>query len=35
VAPAATDIWRVSVHLRLAKGSQSVSTVAAALVRPM
>lgn len=35
VAPAPTDIWRVSVHLRLAKGSQSVSAVTAAFVRSM
>lgn len=34
VAPAATDIWRVSVHLRLAKGAQSVSAVTAAFLRP-
>jgi prepilin-type N-terminal cleavage/methylation domain-containing protein len=35
VAPGATDIWRVSVHLRLAKGTQSVSAVTAAFVRSM
>lgn len=35
VAPATTDIWRVTVHLRLAKGSQSVSAVTAAFVRSL
>lgn len=35
VAPSATDIWRVSVHLRLAKGSQSVSAVTAAFLRSL
>lgn len=35
VAPSATDIWRVSVHLRLAKGSQKVSAVAAAFLRSL
>ena len=35
VAPAATDIWRVSVHLRLARGSHAVSTVAGTFVRPL
>lgn len=33
VAPSATDIWRVTVHLRLANGTQSVSAVTAAFVR--
>lgn len=35
VAPAVTDIWRVTVHLRLAKGAQSVSAVTAAFVRSL
>jgi len=34
-APAATDIWRVAVHLRLAKGAQKVSAVTAAFVRSL
>ena len=35
VAPATTDIWRVTVHLRLAKGSQTVSAVTAAFLRSL
>ncbi|HYJ34116.1 MAG TPA: prepilin-type N-terminal cleavage/methylation domain-containing protein [Candidatus Binatia bacterium] len=35
VAPSATDIWRITVHLRLAKGTQSVSAVTAAFVRSL
>jgi len=35
VAPAVTDIWRVTVHLRLAKGTQTVSAVTAAFVRSL
>lgn len=35
VAPSPTDIWRVSVHLRLAKGTQKVSAVTAAFVRSL
>src|SRR5262245_31468566 len=33
VSPSATDIWRVTVYLRLVRGSQSVETMGAALVR--
>jgi prepilin-type N-terminal cleavage/methylation domain-containing protein len=33
VSPSVTDIWRVTVYLRLVKGSQSVETMGAALVR--
>jgi len=35
VAPAATDIWRVAVHLRLAKGGQTVSAATATFVRSL
>lgn len=35
VAPAPTDIWRVSVILRLAKGSHSVSTTAGTFMRAL
>lgn len=35
VAPSPTDIWRVTVHLRLARGGQRVSAVAAAFVRSL
>ncbi len=34
VAPSATDIWRVTIFLRLARGGQSVDALAAAFVRP-
>jgi Tfp pilus assembly protein PilE len=34
-SPSATDIWRVSVHLRLAKGGQSVDAVGAAFLRSL
>lgn len=33
VAPSATDIWRVSVYLRLVKGTQKVETTGAAFLR--
>ena len=33
VAPAATDIWRVTVYLRLVRGTQKVETFGAAFVR--
>jgi len=35
VAPSATDIWRVTAFLRLAKSGQTVSTATAALVRSL
>jgi hypothetical protein len=35
VAPSATDIWRVTVYLRLAKGGQTVKAVTAAFVRSL
>ena len=35
VAPSATDIWRVTVYLRLIKGSQTVSAFGAAFVRSL
>jgi prepilin-type N-terminal cleavage/methylation domain-containing protein len=35
VAPAATDIWRVTVYLRLVKGTQKVETFGAAFVRSL
>jgi prepilin-type N-terminal cleavage/methylation domain-containing protein len=35
ISPSATDIWRVTVHLRLAKGSQTVSAVTAAFLRSL
>ena len=35
VAPSGTDIWRISVFLRLAKGTQSVKAVTAAFVRSL
>lgn len=35
VAPSPTDIWRVSVFLRLASGTQSVSAETAAFVRSL
>ncbi|HEV8129503.1 MAG TPA: prepilin-type N-terminal cleavage/methylation domain-containing protein [Candidatus Eisenbacteria bacterium] len=35
VAPAATDIWRVKVDLRLAKNSQTVSAQTAVFLRSM
>lgn len=35
VAPSATDIWRVTTFLRLAKAGQTVSTATAALVRSL
>ena len=35
VAPSATDIWRVSLFLRLANGTQTVSAMTAAFVRSL
>ena len=35
LSPAATDIWRVTVFLRLAKGTQTVSSFAGAFVRSL
>lgn len=35
VAPSPTDIWRVSVFLRLANGAQSVSAMTGAFVRTL
>ena len=35
VAPSVTDIWRVTVHLRLVKGTQKVETLGAAFVRSL
>lgn len=35
VAPSATDIWRVTVFVRLIKGSQTVSSFGAAFVRSL
>ena len=35
VSPSATDIWRVTVYLRLIKGSQTVASFAAAFVRSL
>jgi prepilin-type N-terminal cleavage/methylation domain-containing protein len=35
VAPGATDIWRVTVYLRLVKGTQKVETMGAAFVRSL
>jgi prepilin-type N-terminal cleavage/methylation domain-containing protein len=35
VAPASTDIWRVTVYMRLIKGSQTVASFGAAFVRSL
>ncbi len=35
VAPSATDIWRVTVYLRLVKGTQKVETMGAAFLRSL
>jgi hypothetical protein len=35
VAPSATDIWRVTVYLRLVRGTQKVETFGAAFVRSL
>jgi prepilin-type N-terminal cleavage/methylation domain-containing protein len=35
VAPSATDIWRVTVFLRLANGTQTVSAMTASFVRSL
>ena len=35
VAPSATDIWRVTIYMRLIKGSQTVSSFGAAFVRSL
>jgi prepilin-type N-terminal cleavage/methylation domain-containing protein len=35
VAPSATDVWRVTVFLRLIKGSQTVSSMGAAFMRSL
>ncbi len=35
VAPSATDIWRVTVYLRLVKGTQRIETMAAAFLRSL
>ena len=35
VAPAATDVWRVSVYLRLVEGSRKVEMLGAAFVRSL
>lgn len=35
LAPSATDIWRVTVYLRLIKGSQTVASFGAAFVRSL
>jgi prepilin-type N-terminal cleavage/methylation domain-containing protein len=35
VSPSVTDVWRVAVYLRLARGSQKVATTGAAFLRSM
>jgi prepilin-type N-terminal cleavage/methylation domain-containing protein len=35
VSPAATDVWRVTVYLRLVKGTQKVETIGAAFLRSL
>jgi hypothetical protein len=35
VAPSATDIWRVTVYMRLIKGSQTVASFGSAFVRSL
>ena len=35
VAPSVTDIWRVTVYLRLVKGTQKIETMAAAFLRSL
>ena len=35
LSPSITDIWRVAVYLRLARGSQKVATTGAAFLRSM
>lgn len=35
VSPSATDIWRVTIYLRLAKAGQSIDVAGAAFVRPL